>query len=239
MGCGVEGLDEGLAGVLDGVFAGEGAEAFGAADEELVFVVGGVVDEVGDEFGVGGDDDRGGLVALAAGEVLPKLFGDVGEEGRELGKLVWGRGGAMKGTYHGETTFDRGVERLLGTLDLLLVAALKDSLRVLDVGIAEEFVEVLVRNLSGEGELSLLKVLVDLLGAGRELVEDPSLWERLLTALGDVRAGSEIATKSAKDILCRLVDLVAETAVSSNGGHVERDVSTTGCVANKCHTNSL
>lgn len=239
MGGGVEGLDEGFAGVFDGVFAGEGAEAFGAADEELVFVVGGVVDEVGDEFGVGGDDDGGGLVALAAGEVLPELFGDVGEEGRELEQLACVLKGVVKGTYHGETTFNRGVERLLGTLDLLFVATLKDSLGVLDVGVAKEFVEVLVRNLSGEGELSLLKVLVDLLGAGRELVEDPSLWERLLTALGNVRARSEIATKSTKDILCCLVNLVTETAVSSNGGYVERDVSTTGCVANKCHAESL
>ena len=51
-------------------------------------MVGGVVDEGGDEFGVGGDDDGGGFVALAAGEVLPELFGDVGQEGGELGELV-------------------------------------------------------------------------------------------------------------------------------------------------------
>lgn len=212
---GVERVDVGGARVLDGVLRGEGAEALGAPDEELVFVVGRLVDKVGLELGVGGDDNRGSLVAFAAGKSLEELLGEEGQVRVE----------------HGEAAFESRVERLLGGLLLLLGALVEDGLRVLDVGVAEELVEVLVRHLSRQGELPLLEVLVDLLGTGRELVEDPSLGQRLLAALDDLRPGYEVAAKSAQGELCRLVDLVAESSVSGNRGHVEGDVSTTGCVS--------
>ena len=68
-------LDEEGAGVFDGVFGHERANALGDAEEEFVCFFGGGVVEGWGVGGVGGEDDGGGGVFGTAGEALPEFFG--------------------------------------------------------------------------------------------------------------------------------------------------------------------
>jgi hypothetical protein len=78
--------------------------------------------------------------------------------------------------YHQEATFNRSIQCLGRALLLLRASIVEDRLRVLNVRVAQELVKVLVRDLCRQRKLALLKMLVDLLGRNRKLVQDPPLW---------------------------------------------------------------
>jgi hypothetical protein len=122
---------------------------------------------------------------------------------------------------------ESGVEGLLGRLLGLGGGILgQQVLGVLDEHIAQLGVPVLVRDVGGNGELTSLQRLVDLLSSGVELVQNPALRQGLVASLGNGGQGLEVITKLAKNELGSLVDLVTESTVTVNDLDIESDITT-------------
>jgi hypothetical protein len=87
-------------------------------------------------------------------------------------------------------------------------------------------VPVLVGDLGGLGELTLLKGLIDFLGGGVELVQNPALGERFVASLLNSSLGLEVITQLAKNELGSLVDLVTEPTVAVDNLDIESNITT-------------
>ena len=76
---------------------------------------------------------------------------------------------------HVQSSLNGGVERLFRAFLLLFATLVENGLAVLDVGVAEVDVEVLVGSLGSQTELACLQVVVNLLGSDVELVQNVPL----------------------------------------------------------------
>lgn len=76
------------------------------------------------------------------------------------------------------------------------------------------------------GELTLFKGLIDFLGGGVELVQNPALRERFVASLLNSSLGLEVITKLAKNELGSLVDLVTEPTVAVDNLDIESNITT-------------
>lgn len=104
---------------------------------------------------------------------------------------------------HGECRFKRRVQSLDGGIPFLLSPVADDSLRVLDVHIAELIVPVAVDDVAGLGKLSVSQGHVDVPSCSVHLVQNPSL-SQCLASSGSILGGHEVLREAAQDVLGRL-----------------------------------
>ena len=154
-----EELDVDLAGVFDGVFGHQGADAFGYRDKKFIGFFGSGVVEVGGVDWVGGTEDGRGGVVRATGQTLPEFFGEERHEG--VDKL--------------EAGFESSVEGV-GRRELLLGATFcEDGFRVFNVDVAEIGIPVLVGDGGCGGEFAVCESNVDVAGGDGQFVKNPTL----------------------------------------------------------------
>jgi hypothetical protein len=127
----------------------------------------------------------------------------------------------------GQSALQSSVQGLFGGL-LYFFGQLRSEKRlgVLDEHVAELGVPVLVDGGGGTREFTVLKSGVDLLSGGVELVQNPTLGERLLAGLGNGSLRLEIVPKLSENVLCSLVDLVTESTVTVNDLNVKCNITT-------------
>lgn len=130
------------------------------------------------------------------------------------------------GVYQGQATLKGRVEGLLGRLLGFSRGIIRQQvLRVLDEHITQLGVPVLIGDLSGVGEITLLKDLVHLLGGDVELVQNPALGKGFMASLLNTSLGLEVIAKLAEDELGSLVDLVTELTVAVNDLDIESNIT--------------
>ena len=236
----VVGVDLDLGLLLEGVLGHEGAGAPDAAEDGLVggFRLG--VIECGVELRVLGDHNGLGRVLGPPGHALPHLLGDERHVGVD----------------HDQCALESSVQSLQGRVALLFRAVANDGLGVLDVDVAELGVPVAVDANGGPGELAVGETLVDLLGSGVHLVQDPTLGKGLARH-GAILDGLEVGGKASQYVLGRLelslhvsimkmdahrggtYNLVAELAVAMDNLDIQVDITAAGGGVDHSETQSV
>lgn len=120
------------------------------------------------------------------------------------------------------------VECLLHAALLLGCTVAQQTLTVLDEDIAQLVVEELIRDLCRPAELARLERVVNTLNGLVQAVENPAFGDG--EGCGLECSGGEVRRELAQHVLAGLVDLVAETTVSSHDLDVKIDITTASSI---------
>ena len=197
---------------FDGILGRDGPYGFADGEQELVRFLRRRVVVLGVVGRVCRYDDRGRFVTWAAWETLPELFGEEGHEGMN----------------HGEAAFEGGVESVPCRPLFLRGAVGNDGFGVLNVGVAEVGVPVLVGDVCCRREFAVGESGVYITGGDGEFVEDPAVSEGgvggAFVSVGDGDR-FEGGRKLAEDVFGGLVNFVAKATVAMHHLNVEVDVA--------------